>query len=160
MRLLLLGSLLVVLSVVAWAATNWATFMLAHAGPTAPVLPVFRFVSLGRTANGASPDAVVWQTSTGRADCTEVIDRRRHDEGRRLAALLSSASDSSPDGEDDKVCEPFQLGEIEHGVKVEIVGDCGQMARIRILSGRFAGRQGCIENDRLSGDAASGRASS
>src|SRR5262249_38814652 len=139
MRLLLLGSLLVVLSVVGWATTNWVTFVLAHAAPTAPVLPVFRFVSLGRTANGTSPDAVVWQTSTGRADCTEVIDRRRHDAGRRLAALLSSASDSSL-GEDEKVCEPFQLGEIEHGAKVEIVGDCGQMARIRILSGRFMGR--------------------
>jgi hypothetical protein len=160
MRLLLLGSLLVMLSVVVWAATNWTIFVLAHAAPTAPVLPVFGFVSPGRTANGANPDAVVWQTSRGRADCSEVIDRRRHDAGRKLAALLSSASDSSPDGEDDKVCEPFQLGEIEHGVKVEIVGDCGPMARIRILSGRFAGRLGCIDNDRLSAEAASTRASS
>jgi hypothetical protein len=101
-------------------------------------------------ANAAHPDAVVWQTSTGREDCTEVVDRRRRDEGRRLAALMSSASGSASNGEEEDACAPFQLGEIERGVKVEIVGECGRMARIRILSGRLEGRQGCIEPDRLS----------
>jgi hypothetical protein len=148
MRLLLLGSLLVLLSVAGWGALQWSV-MFAPAGPAPPVPPVFRFVN-GRDANAAHADAVVWQTSTGREDCTEVVDRRRRDEGRRLAALISSANDSAANGEDEGACAPFQLGEVERGVKVEIVGECGRMARIRILSGKLEGRQGCIEPDRLS----------
>jgi hypothetical protein len=151
MRLLLLGSLLVLLIVAGSGALQWAV-LLAPVGPAPPAPPDFRSVSLGRDANAAhaDADAVVWQTSTGREDCTEVVDRRKRDEGRRLAALMSSASDSAGHGVDEEACAPFQLGEVERGVKVEIVGECGRMARIRILSGRLEGRQGCIEPDRLS----------
>jgi hypothetical protein len=149
MRLLLLGSLLVLLSVAGWGTLQWS-IMFAPVGPAPPAPRVFRFVSLGRDANAAHTDAVVWQTSTGREDCTDVVDRRRRDEGRRLAALISSANDSAANGGDEGACAPFQLGEVERGVKVEIVGECGRMARIRILSGKLEGRQGCIELDQLS----------
>jgi hypothetical protein len=149
MRLLLLGSLLVLLSVAGGGALQWS-IIFAPVGPEPPAPPVFRFVSFGRDANAAHTDAIVWQTSTGREDCAEVVDRRRRDEGRQLAALISSANDSVANPLDEGACAPFQLGEVERGVKVEIVGECGRMARIRILSGKLEGRQGCIEPDQLS----------
>jgi hypothetical protein len=58
MRLLLLGSLLVLLSVAGWGALQWSV-MFAPAGPAPPVPPVFRFVNFGRDANAAHADAVV-----------------------------------------------------------------------------------------------------
>src|SRR5262249_47525478 len=125
MRLLLLGSLLVLLSVASWGALQWSV-LFAPASPEPPAPPIFLFVSFGRDANAAHADAVAWQTSTGREDCTEVVDRRRRDEGRRLAALISSANDSTANGEDEGACAPFQLGEVERGVKVQIVGECGR----------------------------------
>ena len=148
MRLLLLGSLLVLLSIAGSGALQWAV-LFAPESAAPPDLPVFRFVGFDRGRSGAPTGAVVWQTSTGREDCTELVDRRQRDEGRRLAALMSSASDSAGHGEDPEVCTPFQLGEVERGVKVEVVGECGRMARVLILSGRLEGRQGCIETDRL-----------
>ena len=149
MRLLVLGSLLVVLSIAGWGALQWAV-LLAPEGPAPADLPVFRFVGFERARSGAPSGAVVWQTSTGREDCTDLVDRRRRDEGRRLAALMSSAGDSAGYEEDPEACTPFQLGEVERGVKVEVVGECGRMARVLILSGSLEGRQGCIETDRLS----------
>jgi hypothetical protein len=149
MRLLLLGSLLVLLSVAASGALQWSIVFRSATSPL-PQPPVFRFVAFERDPHGGRSDAVVWQTSTGREDCTEVANRRRRDEGRQLAILISSASGSRESGDDKETCAPFQLGEVERGAKVEIVGECGRMARIRILSGRFEGQQGCIEPDRLS----------
>ena len=149
MRLLLLGSLLVLLSVAASGAFQWSV-MFRPAAPPPPQPPVFRFVGLERDPHGGRSDEVVWQTSTGREDCSEGADRRRRDEARQLATLISSASGSGENGDDEKTCAPFQLGEVERGAKVEIVGECGRMARVRILSGRLEGQQGCIEPDRLS----------
>jgi len=47
-------------------------------------------------------------------------------------------------------CSLFQRGESERGAKVEVIGECGRMARIRILSGALEGSRGCIEKDLLS----------
>ena len=159
MKLLIAGSFVVLLSVVAWAAVNWATeVMLSTSRRAEPVAPIFRFVGIGLEPDGSSrSEAIVWQTSTGLGDCTDVLDRRRRDEPKRLSDLLNSAATLEPSWEDEKACAPFQLGEVERGVKVEILGDCGGMSRIRILSGRLEGRQGCIESRRLSVDATAAR---
>lgn len=153
MKLLFLGSLLVLLGVVAWAAMDWTIArIVARAGRAEPAPAVFRFVNIAREPGGNDrPHAIVWQTSTGLEDCADVIHRRKRDEKQRIADLVSSA-DFPPNREDVNACAPFQLGEVEGGTRVEILGDCGRMARIRILSGRLRGRQGCIETDRLSGD--------
>jgi hypothetical protein len=99
----------------------------------------------------------VWQTSTGLGDCSDVLRRRKRDASKRIGELLSSATTLDPTWEDERACAPFQLGEVERGVKVEILGDCGGMSKIRILSGRLEGRQGCIESQLLSAEAASAR---
>ena len=52
--------------------------------------------------------------------------------------------------EDENACAPFQLGEVAEGTKVEVLGECGQMAKVRILSGNLQGRAGCIQTGRLS----------
>ena len=153
MKLLLFVSLLVLLCVVAWAAMDWAIErVVARAARTEPIQPVFRFVNIAREPDGTSrPKAIVWQTSRGLEDCADVIDRRKRDEKKRIADLVGSATDFPPNREDENACAPFQLGEVEHDTKVEILCECGKMAKIRILSGRLQGRQGCIETDRLSG---------
>ncbi len=159
MKLLFVGSFVVLLSVVAWATADWAIeAMLSPPNRSEPTARVFRFVGIGRGPDGTSRlEAVVWQTSTGLKDCSDVLDRRKRDEQWRIRDLLSSAAALSPRGEEENACAPFQLGEVERGVKVEVLGDCGGMSRIRILSGNLEGRQGCIESERLSADAASPR---
>src|SRR5262245_6487108 len=127
MRLLLLGSLLVLLSVAASGALQWSV-MFRPATPPLAQPPVFRFAGLERDPPGGRSDAVVWQTSTSRHACTEVADRRRRDEGRQLAILISSASGSRESGDDKETCAAFHLGEVERGAKVEIIGECGRMA--------------------------------
>jgi hypothetical protein len=157
MKLLFVGSLVVLLSVVAWAAMDWAIEeMLSPSNRAESVEPIFRFVSVGREPDGTSrSEAIVWQTSTGLGDCADVLNRRKRDEQKRISDLLDSAAALSPNWEDEKACAPFQLGEVERGVEVEVLGDCGGMSKVRILSGRLEGRQGCIESERLSADAAS-----
>jgi hypothetical protein len=145
MKLLFFGSVLVLLAVLAWAAVDWAIVrIVARATRAEPVPRIFRSVNAGR------PNAIVWQTSTGREDCADVLRRRKREEKKRIADLLSSA-DFPPIREDLDACAPFQLGEVAQGTRVEVLGECGRMAKVGILSGRFKGRQGCIETDRLGG---------
>jgi hypothetical protein len=159
MKLLFVGSFLVVLSVVAWAAANWPTeAVLSPSKRPDPVAPVYRFVRIGLGPDESTrTEAVVWQTSTGLGDCTDVLRRRKRDTSKRIGDLLNSATTLVPTWEDEGACAPFQLGEVERGVKVEILGDCGGMSKIRILSGRLEGRQGCIETQLLSAEATSAR---
>ncbi|MBI2964268.1 MAG: hypothetical protein HYY35_10980 [Deltaproteobacteria bacterium] len=154
MKLLLFGSLAVLLGVVVWAALDWAIHgVVAPAARMQPPPPVFGFVNVARQGDGTRRSkAGVWQTSTGPEDCAEVIQRRKREEKKRIADLLISATDPAPNREDQNACAAFQLGEVEDGARVEILGDCGGMARIRILSGSLAGRRGCIESDRLSAE--------
>jgi hypothetical protein len=60
-----------------------------------------------------------------------------------------SSANSSPDDKDEQACAPFQLGKVTAGTRVEILGECGEMAKVKIVSGRLRGQQGCIETDRL-----------
>jgi hypothetical protein len=152
LKLLFFGSLLVVVSVVAWAALDWA-FEAAITPPSlfAPVEPVTRFVRTQPSPDAARPSStIVWHTSTAPDDCAYVIHRRQRTEQQRLAELVSSATDLSMVREDADPCVPFELGQVDDGTKVEVVGDCGRMARVKIVSGNLRGRRGCIETDRLS----------
>jgi hypothetical protein len=148
---LLLGSPLVLLAVVMWAAIDWAMkSAVAPPSPKQPIMPVFRFVNIGRDRDGGiQPNANIWQTSTALEDCAEIIDRRHREEKKRIADLMSSVPNSPLNREDENACAPFQLGEVEEGTKVEILGECGQMAKVKILSGSLQGREGCIQTGRL-----------
>jgi len=152
MKLLFCGSLLVVLGVIASAAIDWAIeSVVSPTHRATPVEPVLRFVNTGREHGGTSRSkAIVWQTSTALEDCAYVIDRRKRDEGRQLAELMRSEVEFPLSRDDESPCNPFQLGEVDGGTAVEILDDCGTMAKIRILSGSLRGRQGCIEPERLS----------
>jgi hypothetical protein len=139
-KLLLFGSLLVLMSVVTWAAADFAVDRLgAAADRPFDAEPVIRFVDAATT-----PKAVVWQTSTGASDCAYVRHRRDRDERMEIAALVGSA-DATGIHEEEDPCAGFRLGELERGAKVEVVGECGKLAKIRVLFGPLAGRQGCIE---------------
>jgi hypothetical protein len=149
---LVLGSLLVVFGVVAWASLDWAIER-AFAPPSRvePIAPVFRLVNRGPERDGGSkPNAIVWQTSTARGDCADVIARRNREEKKRIADLLTTEGGLSPNWDEVPPCTPFQLGEVEDGTKVEVLGECGQMAKVKIVSGNLQGRQGCIETKDLS----------
>jgi hypothetical protein len=148
---LLFGSPLVVLGVVAWAAIDWAMYGIGESSRrTEPIVPVFRFVNTGPGQRpGSHRNAIVWQTSTALENCAEVIDRRSREEKKRIADLVRSTASSLASNEDANACAPFQLGAVEDGTKVEILGECGQMARVRILSGPLHGREGCIETRQL-----------
>ena len=149
-KLLLLGSPLVLVGVVAWAAIDWAMHGIDSPSRTESIVPVVRFVNAGSDRHASShPHAIVWQTSTALENCAEVIDRRNREEKQRVTDLVSSTASSPPRGEDANACAPFQLGEVEQGTKVEILGECGRMARVRILSGGLAGRDGCIQTGQL-----------
>jgi hypothetical protein len=152
MKLLLFGSLFVVAGIVAWAAIDWTFESVSTAGQRIEVgPPVFGFVNAGSQPNGTSEThAIVWQTSTAPEDCAYVIDRRKRDERRQIAALIGADGDFSPAQGGDDPCAPFELGAVQDGIKVEIVGECGRMAKVRILSGALQGRQGCLETERLS----------
>jgi hypothetical protein len=149
---LFLGSLLVVFGVVAWASIDWAIEKaLAPPSRVESIAPIFRLVNGAPERDGGSkPNAVVWQTSTAREDCAEVIARRNREERKRIAALLSTEGGLSSNWDEVPPCTPFQLGEVEDGTKVEVLGECGQMARVRIVSGNLQGREGCIETKDLS----------
>jgi hypothetical protein len=149
---LLLGSPLVLLGVVAWAAIDWAIYGVGVLpSRTEPIVPVFRFVNIGRDRDGGSqPNAIIWQTSTALEDCADVVDRRNRNEKQQIADLMISGANSPLNRRDENACAPFQLGKVEEGTKLEILGECGQMARVRILSGSLQGREGCIETGRLS----------
>jgi hypothetical protein len=149
---LVLGSLLVVLGVVAWASVDWAIDK-AFAPPSRvePMAPVFRQVDGGaQREGGGKPNATVWQTSTAREDCADVIARRNREEKKRIADLLTAEGGASPGWDELPPCTPFQLGEVAGGTKVEVLGECGQMARVKIISGDLQGREGCIETKDLS----------
>jgi hypothetical protein len=152
LRVLLLGSLLVVFGVVAWASIDWAIERaLAPSDQAEPIVRVFRLVNGGPERDGAiKPSAIVWQTSTALEDCAYVIARRNREEKKQIADLLAAAGDLSAARDESPPCTPFQLGEVEDGTKVEVLGECGQMARVRIVSGYLQGREGCIETKDLS----------
>jgi hypothetical protein len=149
---LLLGSVLVVFGVVAWAAMDWAIDMaVSPRSGTEPSAPVFRFVNRGLRRDGRSKaNAIVWQTSTALQDCADVVARRNREEKKRIADLLNAEADFALNRDEEPPCMAFQLGEVEGGTKVEVVGECGQMARVRIVSGNLQGREGCIETKDLS----------
>jgi len=152
MKLMFFGSVLVVVSVLAWAALDRA-FEAAITPPSLlePPTPVVRFVRADAATDGTRPgSAIVWQTSTARDDCAYLVRRRQRLEAQRLADLVSSVTDFSMTPQDADPCVPFELGEVEHGTRVEVIGECGRMARIRISSGSLRGRRGCIDNERLS----------
>jgi hypothetical protein len=139
----------------AWLALDWAIERsVAPAGRGVAIAPVLRFVNVGTDEHGTGrPSATVWLTSTALEDCAQVIDARKRDEKRRLNDLVRSEADSRLDQEDRDACAPFRLGEAAHGTQVEVLGECGLLVRIRILTGSLQGREGCIEKSRL-GDAA------
>ena len=143
---------MVVFGVVAWASIDWAIERAFTPRSRAePVEPVFRLVNGGPERDGGSkPNAIVWQTSTAREDCADVIARRNREEKKRIADLLTTEGGLSPNWDEVPPCTPFQLGEVEDGTKVEVLGECGQMAKVRIVSGNLQGRQGCIETKDLS----------
>jgi len=142
-KVLFLGSLLVMLGVVAWAAIDWAIDSVVSPAPR-PLERVFGFVNVARYGTGDEQStAIVWQTSTAPEDCAYVVDRRNREEQSRIADLMTYA-DASLHREDENVCAPFQLGEVEDGAKVEVLGECGRMAKVKILAGRLRGREGCI----------------
>jgi hypothetical protein len=119
--------------------------IVAPAVPGEEVSPTFRFVKGG---SAEQPDTMVWLTSTALEDCAQVRDGRSRDAKRQIRDLMSSAN-SSPDDKDEQACAPFQLGKVTAGTRVEILGECGEMAKVKIVSGRLRGQQGCIETDRL-----------
>ncbi len=139
MGVFLLGGLI-------WLAIDRAIqSVLTPAVPENALSPEFRFVKGG---GAEQHETMVWLTSTALEDCAQVRDGRRRDAKRQLRDLMSSAN-SSGTQEDEQACAPFQLGKVAAGTKVEILGECGQMAKVRISSGSLQGRQGCIESDRL-----------
>ncbi len=143
--ILLFGSL-VLLGGVIWLALDRAIQSVVM--PTVSedaVSPVFRFVKEG---SAEQPDTMVWLTSTALEDCAQVRDGRNRDVKRRLRDLMSSAN-SSHDEKDEQACAPFQLGKVPAGTRMEILGECGEMAKVKIASGRLQGQRGCIETDRL-----------
>ncbi len=139
----------------AWLAIDWAIeSAIAPAGRDVAIAPVLRFVNAGTDEHGTSrASASVWLTSTALEDCAQVIDARKRGAKRRLNDLVRSEADSRLDQEDRDACAPFRLGEAAHGTQVEVLGECGLLVRIRILTGTLQGQEGCIEKDRL-GDAA------
>jgi hypothetical protein len=142
--ILLLG-MLVLLSGLIWLALDRAIeSIVAPAVPEDAVAPVFRFVKGGTE----QPDTMVWLTSTALEDCAQVRDGRSRDVKRQIRDLMSSAN-SSPDEKDEQACAPFQLGKVAAGTRVEILGECGEMVKVKIASGRLRGQRGCIETDRL-----------
>jgi hypothetical protein len=154
MKLLIVGSVLVIATVLGWATMNWtiATIVSPRAGAFEPD---YRFVTTPREPDRPSAArAVVWQTSTGPTDCEVLVERlKRSEEHDPLATLLSS-SEARPSAADPKdACRVFELGQIEPGARVEVVDEYyGQMARVRILNGPLRGRQGCIETAFLTTD--------
>jgi len=146
--LLLLGLVILVGGLI------WLALDLAIQSVTAPALPAgamspeFRFVKGSGERGATAPDTMVWLTSTALEDCAQVRNRRNREVKRRLEDLLSSASPSRDQGEED-ACAPFQLGKVAAGTRVEILGECGEMTKVKISSGRLQGQQGCIETDRL-----------
>jgi hypothetical protein len=147
-HVVILGALL---GVSAWLAMDWA--IESAIAPTTrgiAIEPVLRFVNVGTDEHGTSrPSATVWLTSTAVEDCAQVIDARKRDEKRRLNELVTSGVNSRLDREDRDACAPFRLGEVVLGTQVEVLGECGLLVKIKILTGSLQGREGCIEKDRL-----------
>ena len=138
---------LLLLGVAAWRAMDWAIEgVVAPVSREAALAPVVRFVEVDEGGKGA----VVWLTSTAPEDCAQVIDARRSQAKRRVDDLVSSAKPNlSPEDDDRDACAPFRVGELAHGTKVDVLGDCGLLAKVKILSGSLRGREGCIDTDRL-----------
>lgn len=150
MKLLFFGSLLVVVGVIALAAVEWRAMSAALDDQAPGRQPEIRLVvGAGGPRPGAEPPAVVWQTSTAPHDCSEVLDRRRRNEARRVADLLDSVAEAPERRVEHDPCADFQGGKVDDGTRVELLDDCGGMARVRILSGPLRGREGCIEAARL-----------
>jgi len=149
-KILPLGVLLVI-GAAAWLAMDWAIEgVIAPVSREAALAPVIRFVKIGEGGHGT----VVWLTSTAPDDCAQVIDARRRRAQRHIDDLASSAERNLPFAEDEgDACAPFRVGEVADGTKVDVLGDCGRLAKIKILSGSLRGREGCIEPERL-GEAA------
>jgi hypothetical protein len=146
-KILPLGVVLVI-GAVAWLAMNRAIEgVVAPVSREAALAPVIRFVKIGEGGHGT----VVWLTSTAPEDCAQVIDARRRRGLRRIDDLARSAARNLPFAEDaGDACTPFRVGEVADGTRVDVLGDCGWLAKIKILSGSLQGREGCIERDGLS----------
>jgi hypothetical protein len=147
--LLLLLGVTVLVGAVIWLALDRAIqSVMAPAFPEAATATQFRLVKGSGERDGAASDTMVWLTSTALEDCAQVRDGRNRDVTRKLKDLVSSAS-ASRDSKEEDACAPFQLGRVAAGTRVEVLGECGEMARIKVSSGRLQGQQGCIETDRL-----------
>ena len=146
--LLLLG-LVVLAGALIWLVLDRAIqSIVAPTIPEGALSPEFRFVKEAGEPGAAARDAMVWLTSTALEDCAQVRRGRNQDVEKRLKDLVSSAN-SSADQEEEDPCAPFQLGKVAPGTRVEVLGECGEMTRVKVASGRLQGRQGCIESDRL-----------
>ena len=146
--LLLLG-LTVLVGALIWLALDRAIqSVMAPEFPEAATSAQFRFVKGSGEHGGAAPDTMVWLTSTALEDCAQVRDGRNRDVTRKLKDLVSSAG-GSRDSKEEDACAPFQLGKVAAGTRVEVLGECGEMTRVKVSSGRLQGQQGCIEADRL-----------
>jgi hypothetical protein len=143
---ILLLAVVVLLGRLIWLALDRTIeSIVAPAVPVDAASPTFRFVKEG---SAEQPDTTVWLTSTALEDCAQVRNGRSRDVKRQIRDLMSSAN-SSPDDRDEQACAPFQLGKVAAGTRVEILGECGEMAKVKIASGRLRGQRGCIETDRL-----------
>jgi hypothetical protein len=148
MKLLLLGSLLMLLGVVGLAWIEWAAFVDARTPhQEARRAPVAQLMTAGGRGGDTRPSVVIWQTSTAREDCAELLDRRRHEARQRIADLMKSGSSlSSPsESEEESSCALFQLGEVETGTQVEILDAYGELTKVRVLSGGLRGREGFVQ---------------
>ena len=147
LKLLVVGSVLVVFSVFGWAATNWTIDRIMKPRILPPA-PVYRYVDVDGSSRTSAP---VWQTSTGPRDCEVLVERLRREGNDPITKLMSSAETESTDAIPENTCSLFQRGEADRGAKVEVFDDCGpRMSRIRILTGALEGSRGCIEKDLLS----------
>jgi hypothetical protein len=131
----------VLLGVSIWVALD--AVIRSVLAPTAPEEALEPVIGTVRT------DATVWLTSTSLEDCAVVKDSRARDEDRRVNDLVRPGTDSGQQKQEEEPCAPFELGKVGPGTKVEILGECGVMSKVRISSGRLLGREGCIEKDRL-----------
>jgi hypothetical protein len=53
-----------------------------------------------------------------------------------------------------KLCGAGQVADLAQGTEVELLtaAECGKLAKVRIVTGRSAGRVGCVTADHLSTD--------
>ncbi len=142
MKLLFVGSLLVLVSVVALAAAEWRAYQEAIA-PEPPRPPDPVIARIDPAADRSSRKTILWQTSTGPEDCDELHDRRKSVTARDLAELIRTSD--TPQIRDEDPCLLLQLGRIDPGTEVEILDGYGSLTKIRLLSGTLRDREAYVD---------------